>query len=84
MRWRRGGRSGDVIDARGSGGGGAGGGLPFPIPTSGAAGHGDRIQRAATGQIRPETFTHGSSEDRGRWFRTGFDSGDANRCDTFS
>jgi uncharacterized protein len=44
----------------------------------------DRIQQAATGRIAPETFTHGSSEQRGRWFRTGFDTGDANRCDTFS
>src|SRR6187200_3796738 len=35
MRWRRGERSGDVIDARGSGGGAGGGGLPFPMPTSG-------------------------------------------------
>jgi uncharacterized protein len=44
----------------------------------------DRIQQTVTGRIRPETFTHGSSDQRGRWFRTGFDSGDANRCDTFS
>ncbi len=44
----------------------------------------DRIQQAARGRIRPETFTHGSSEQRARWLRTGFDSGDANRCDTFS
>jgi predicted metalloprotease len=44
----------------------------------------DRIQQGAQGRISPETFTHGSSEQRTRWFRTGFDSGDANRCDTFS
>jgi uncharacterized membrane protein len=35
MRWRRGQRSGDVIDARGSGAAGGGGGLPFPMPTTG-------------------------------------------------
>ena len=43
----------------------------------------DRIQRRTTGYIVPESFTHGSSEQRMRWFRQGFDSGDMNRCNTF-
>jgi len=44
----------------------------------------DRIQAQATGEVRPETWTHGSSKQRATWFRTGFDSGDMNRCDTFA
>jgi predicted metalloprotease len=44
----------------------------------------DRIQKATTGSVNPERFTHGSAEQRMRWFRRGFDSGDAQRCDTFT
>jgi predicted metalloprotease len=43
----------------------------------------DRIQEMATGSVRPESFTHGSSEQRTAWFRRGFDSGDPRDCDTF-
>lgn len=44
----------------------------------------DRIQRQGRGYVNPESFTHGSSEQRMRWFRRGFDSGDVNACDTFA
>ena len=44
----------------------------------------DRMQRRAQGYVSPESFTHGSSEQRARWFRTGMESGDVNRCDTFN
>lgn len=44
----------------------------------------DRIQEMSTGEVRPEAFTHGSSEQRMRWFRTGFERGDPRACDTFS
>ncbi len=44
----------------------------------------DRIQRRTTGQVNPESWTHGSSEDRVRWFRKGLTTGDVEACDTFS
>lgn len=43
----------------------------------------DRLQKQARGSVVPDSFTHGTSEQRVRWFRTGFESGDVARCDTF-
>lgn len=44
----------------------------------------DRIQRGAGRRSSPETWTHGSAEQRASWFRRGWDSGDPRRCDTFA
>lgn len=43
----------------------------------------DRLQQQSQGRIVPESFTHGSSEQRVRWFKRGMDSGDIRQCDTF-
>jgi predicted metalloprotease len=43
----------------------------------------DRLQQQTQGRIVPESFTHGSSEQRMRWFKRGIDSGDLRQCDTF-
>ncbi|MEW5755277.1 MAG: neutral zinc metallopeptidase [Pseudomonadota bacterium] len=51
---------------------------------SAAAGVGDdRLQQQARGYVVPESFTHGSSEQRMRWFKIGEQSGDPNQCNTF-
>jgi len=44
----------------------------------------DTLQRQSTGTVVPESFTHGTSEQRQRWFRAGLGSGDPDSCDTFS
>jgi uncharacterized protein len=44
----------------------------------------DRLQQRSTGSIDPDSFTHGSSEQRREWFEKGYESGDAGSCDTFS
>ena len=43
----------------------------------------DHLQKRAGRVPQPHTFTHGTSEQRSRWFKRGFDSGDPNACDTF-
>jgi len=43
----------------------------------------DRIMKQSSGTIVPDAFTHGTSEQRVRWFKRGFESGDPGRCDTF-
>ncbi len=44
----------------------------------------DRLQQSAGMQVQPESFTHGSSADRQKWFRRGFQSGDLGQCNTFA
>ena len=43
----------------------------------------DRLQQQAQGHVFPDTFTHGSSEQRMYWFKKGFETGDVNQGDTF-
>ena len=42
----------------------------------------DRIQSRATGSVDPESYTHGTSAQRQRWFTVGYQYGDLDRCDT--
>jgi predicted metalloprotease len=44
----------------------------------------DRLQRQAGGTVTPDSFTHGTSEQRQRWFGIGLQSGNPESCDTFS
>jgi uncharacterized protein len=44
----------------------------------------DRIQAATSGEVNPDAFTHGTSEQRVRWFTTGYQSGKPGDCDTFN
>ncbi len=44
----------------------------------------DRLQKQSRGYVVPDSFTHGTSEQRMRWFKRGFDSGDPAQCDTFA
>jgi hypothetical protein len=44
----------------------------------------DRIQRQTQGYVVPDAFTHGSSAQRVRWFKRGYESGKLESCDTFN
>ena len=44
----------------------------------------DTLQRQGQGQVVPDSFTHGSAQQRVRWFRVGYEGGDVRQCDTFS
>ena len=44
----------------------------------------DRLQQQAQGRVVPDAFSHGTSAQRVRWFRQGFDQGDVGACDTFA
>jgi predicted metalloprotease len=44
----------------------------------------DRLQRQSQGRVVPESFTHGSSAQRVRWFKHGIETGDPGQCDTFT
>jgi len=44
----------------------------------------DQIQKRTRGYVVPETFTHGSAEQRLHWFKVGLESGDMRKCDTFA
>jgi hypothetical protein len=44
----------------------------------------DRLQQRGGGAVSPDSFTHGTSEQRVRWFRSGLQSGEPDRCDTFN
>lgn len=43
----------------------------------------DRLQQQSQGRIVPDSFTHGTSEQRYTWFKKGYDSGDFKSCNTF-
>jgi predicted metalloprotease len=57
--------------------------VPEALAAAAAIGD-DRLQKQSQGRVAPESFTHGTSEQRVRWFRVGLDSGRAQDCDTFS
>ena len=44
----------------------------------------DRLQNSSRGYVVPDSFTHGTSEQRVRWFRRGYETGDLNQGDTFN
>lgn len=44
----------------------------------------DALQQQAQGRVRPDTFTHGTSAQRVKWFKTGFSSGNMDQCNTFA
>jgi len=44
----------------------------------------DRIQQQTQGRVDPESFTHGTAEQRKSWFNKGYTTGDYKQCDTFA
>ncbi|MEW8284250.1 MAG: neutral zinc metallopeptidase, partial [Candidatus Thiodiazotropha taylori] len=44
----------------------------------------DRLQKQSKGYVSPDSFTHGSSAQRVKWFQMGFKHGDLKKCDTFA
>jgi predicted metalloprotease len=44
----------------------------------------DRLQQTTQGRVMPDSFTHGTSAQRSRWFKRGFESGEPKQCDTFA
>lgn len=59
------------------------GDVPEALAAAAAIGD-DRLQRQTRGQVTPDSFTHGSSEQRVRWFKTGLNAGQIQSCDTFA
>lgn len=59
------------------------GDLEEAMQTASAIGD-DNLQRRSQGSVVPDAFTHGTSEQRVRWFRQGFESGDPSACDSFA
>ena len=58
------------------------GDLAEALNTASAIGD-DRLQRQSTGRVVPDSFTHGTSQQRYKWFKRGFDFGNPRTCDTF-
>ena len=75
MLWKGGRKSDNVEDLRGSG-------MGRNVAAS-AIGD-DRLQKQSKGYIVPDSFTHGSSAQRVRWFKRGIESGNISACDTFN
>jgi predicted metalloprotease len=97
MRLDRMRRSSDVEDARGQHTGGGGGGAPAAAAPTGVMGAptdavgdaasavlgDDTIQKRMQGYVQPESFTHGTAQQRMQWFKRGLGTGSMQPCDTF-
>jgi len=55
-----------------------------PVSATASAIGDDRLQKQAQGYVVPDAFTHGTSEQRQRWFTTGLKEGKISSCDTFA